>query len=149
MTSIQYAHSFVSKWYSVEEGETVERKSFTRFREAMPPTMDAATIEAAYTAFSGKSPRYNKATTSMAPWQAEEYKNNANRIVDALTHDPTSFTDLYNRSGLNRYHTNGVPLEPTGSLRKCFKAMAQAGIIGCVEVKTCGKCAIRLYYLND
>ena len=28
-------------------------------------------------------------------------------------------------------------------------AMAATGIIGCVEVKTCGKCHIRLYYLND
>lgn len=105
----------------------------------------------AYTAFSGKSPCYNKFAASMEPWRSEEYKNIARRIVDALTHDPTSFTDLYNAAmSVGRYYElTGAPFEPTGSLRKCFKAMAAAGIVGCVEVKTCGKCHIRLYYLND
>lgn len=151
--SKQTAHEFVTSYYDVEKGNTVcERKSFVRFRKAMPLDMDETTIESAYTAFSGKSPRYNKAASSMEPWRAEEYKSKANRIVDALTHDPMSFTDLYNVAfGVHKtyFHSNGAPAEPTDSLRKCFKAMADAGIVGCVEVKTCGKCHIRLYYLND
>lgn len=95
--SKQTAHEFVSSYYDVEKGtETCERKSFIRFRDAMPLGLDAEQVENAYMAFSGKSPRYNKAATSMEPWRAEDYKSKANRIVDALTHDPTSFTDLYN-----------------------------------------------------
>lgn len=151
--SKQTAHEFVSSYYDVEKGtETCERKSFIRFRDAMPSDMDETAIENAYTAFSGKSPRYNRAATSMEPWRAEQYKSEANRIVDALTHDPTSFTDLYNKAGLNpyaKYNPDSAPMDGCHSLRKCFKAMAAAGIIGCVEVKTCGKCHIRLYYLND
>lgn len=150
--SKQTAHDFVTSYYDVEKGsEKCARKSFTRFRKAMPLDMDEATIEHAYTAFSGKSPYYNPSATSMEPWRAEEYKSRANRIVDALTHDPTSFTDLYNKAGLNKYakYDDAAPIEPTGSLRKCFKAMADAGIVGCMEIKTCGKCHIRLYYLND
>ena len=151
--SKQTAHEFVSSYYDVEKSsETCERKSFIRFREAMPLDMHHDAIEAAYTAFSGKSPRYNKAASSMEPWRAKDYKNKANRIVDALTHDPTSFTDLYNAAfGIHKtyFYRSSVPTEPTGSLRKCFKAMAAAGIIGCMEIKTCGKCHIRLYYLND
>ena len=148
--SKQTAHEFVSNYYDVEKGsETCERKSFVRFRKAMPLDMDETAIENAYTAFSGKSPRYNKAATSMEPWRAEDYKSKANRIVDALTHDPMSFTDLYYKAGLNPFSYSGAPNYGTASLRKCFKAMAAAGIIGCVEVKTCGKCHIRLYYLND
>lgn len=151
--SKQTAHEFVSSYYDVENGvETCERKSFIRFRDAMPLGLDAEQVENAYRAFSGKSPRYNKAATSMEPWRAEEYKNAANRIVDALTHDPTSFTDLYNKAGLNpygMYYPNTAPRYGCHSLRKCFKAMAAAGIVGCVEIQTCGKCHIRLYYLND
>lgn len=151
--SKQTAHELVTNYYDVEKGNTVcERKSFIRFCDAMPLGLDREQIEQAYTAFSGKSPRYNKAASSMEPWRAEEYKSKADRIVDALTHDPTSFTDLYNAAfGAHKtyFHPNGAPTEPTGSLRKCFKAMADAGIVGCVEVKTCGKCHIRLYYLND
>lgn len=152
--SKQTAHEFVSSYYDVEKGmETYERKSFIRFRDAMPLGLDAEQVENAYRAFSGKSPRYNKAALSMESWRgAEEYKKDANRVVDALTHDPTSFTDLYNNAGLNRftkYNCNDAPIEPTRSLRKCFKAMADAGIIGCMEIRTCGKCHIRLYYLND
>lgn len=147
--SKQTAHDFVTSYYDVENGSAVcARKSFTRFRKAMPLDMDESVIENAYTAFSGKSPYHNPSATAMEPWRAEQYKRDANRIVDALTHDPTSFTDLYNKAGLNR-NRNAAPIEPTGSLRKCFKAMADAGIVGCVEVKTCGKCHIRLYYLND
>lgn len=148
--SKQTAHEFVSNYYDVEKGmKTCERKSFIRFCDAMPLGLDREQIEAAYTAFSGKSPRYNKSATSMEPWRAEQYKKDAHRIVDALTHDPTSFTDLYNKAGLNPFGYSVAPNHGTASLRKCFKAMAAAGIIGCVEVKTCGKCHIRLYYLND
>ena len=148
--SKQTAHEFVSNYYDVEKGvETCERKSFIRFCDAMPCGLDREQIEAAYTAFSGKSPRYNKAASSMEPWRAEQYKKDAHRIVDVLTHDPTSFTDLYNKAGLNPFGYSGAPNHGTASLRKCFKAMAAAGIVGCMEIKTCGKCHIRLYYLND
>lgn len=141
--SKQTAHEFISNYYDVkEDGQMCERKSFIRFRNAMPLDMDDNAIEDAYTAFSGKSPRYNKAAGSMPPWRTEGYKRLAHRIVDALTHDPTSLTDLATPD-------NGPTYVPDSSLRKCFKAMAAAGIVGCVEIKTCGKCHIRLYYLND
>lgn len=142
--SKQTAHEFVSNYYDAEKGsETCERKSFIRFRDAMPLDMHPDAIEVAYTAFSGKSPRYNKNVSYLAPWRAEEYKNTANRIVDALTHDPTSFADLAANAHVHTYEPGNT------SLRKCFKAMAAAGVIGCMEIKTCGKCYIRLYYLND
>lgn len=143
--SKQTANDFISKYYHVNKGiEVCERKSFVRFRDAMPLGLDREQIEQAYTAFSGKSPRYNKAASPMGLWRIEEYKNKANRIItDALTHDPTSFTDLATKAHIS----TDDPAD--GSLRRCFKAMAAAGVIGCVEVKTCGKCHIRLYYLND
>ena len=151
--SKQTAHIFVSNYYDAEKGsEICERKSFIRFRDAMPLGLDGEQIEKAYKAFSGKSPRYSKTATFMEPWRAEQYKNHANTLVDALTHNPTSFTDLYNKAGLNpltKYNPNKAPKSSCSSLRKCFKAMAAAGIIGCMEIKTCGKCSIRLYYLND
>lgn len=151
--SKQTAHEFVSNYYDVEKGvETCERKSFVRFRDAMPLGLDAEQVENAYRAFSGKSPRYNKTATSMEPWRTEQYKNEANRIVDALTHNPTSLTDLYNKAGLNpltKYGHSTAIMGACSSLRKCFKAMAAAGIVGCMEIRTCGKCHIRLYYLND
>lgn len=143
--SKQTANDFISKYYDVNKGiEVCERKSFVRFRDAMPLGLDREQIEQAYTAFSGKSPRYNKAASPMRPWRIEYYKSKANRIIaDALTHDPTSFTDLVTKAHIS------IDDPADGSLRKCFKAMAAAGVIGCVEVKTCGKCHIRLYYLND
>lgn len=142
--SKQTAHEFIKNYYDVEKNNVVcERKSFTRFCEAMPLGLDREQIENAYTAFSGLPPRYNKNLGGIDPWRTEQYKNKANLIVDTLTHDPTSFTDLYN-AAFGAYNT-----ESTDSLRKCFKAMAATGVIGCMEIKTCGKCHIRLYYLND
>ena len=148
--SKQTAHEFISNYYDMEKSaQMCERKSFIRFRDAMPLDMDDNAIEDAYTAFTGKSPRYDKATTSMEPWRAQALKHHANSIVDALTHDPTSLTDLFNKAELNPFGNNSAPIPAPTSLRKCFKAMAAAGVVGCVEVKTCGKCHIRLYYLND
>ena len=152
MATMEQVHEFVTNYYDVKgDMATCERKSFVRFRKAMPLDMDETAIEHAYRAFTGNTPTYNKMAASMEPWRAEDYKSKANRIVDALTHDPTSFTDLYNAvMNVGRYcKLTGAPSEPTGSLRKCFKTMADAGIIGCMEIKTCGKCHIRLYYLND
>lgn len=148
--SVKTMHDFISRYYSRKEGETCERKSFVRFRDAMPATMDANAIENAYTAFSGKSPRYVKtACGTLSDYDREEYARKACTIADSLTHDPTSFTDLYNKAGLNPFGYSHAPMHGTTSIRKCFKRAADAGIIGCVEIKTCGKCAIRLYYLND
>lgn len=145
MATNEQIHDFISRYYDVNKDlDVCERKSFVRFRDAMPLGLDSEQIEQAYMAFSGKSPRYNKAASSMEPWRIEDYKSKANRIIDdALTHDPISFTDLATKAHIPIYD----PAD--GSLRKCFKAMAAAGVIGCVEVKTCGKCHIRLYYLND
>lgn len=141
--SKQTAHEFVSNYYDVENGMEIERKSFIRFRDAMSSDMDDAAIENAYTAFSGKSPRYNsKKSNFFEPWQVENYKVVAHRIVDALTHNPTSFTDLVTNANAPIWMSDS-------SLRKCFKEMAAEGFVGCMEIKTCGKCHIRLYYLDD
>lgn len=141
--SKQTAHEFVSNYYDMENGIEIERKSFIRFRDAMPSDMDDTAIENAYTAFTGESPRYNSKTNNfMEPWQVENYKVVAHRIVDALTHDPTSFTDLATNANAPIWMSDS-------SLRKCFKKMAAEGFVGCMEIKTCGKCHIRLYYLND
>lgn len=140
--SKQTAHEFVSNYYDVKNDMKVERKSFRRFRDAMPPDMDDIAIEDAYTAFSGESPRYDNTGSSMVPWRAEERECRAHRIVNALTHDPTNFIDLINDACIPIFDSDD-------SLYECFEAMADAGIIGCMEIKTNGKCHIRLYYLND
>lgn len=147
MAKMEQVHEFIKNYYITEEGE-VERKSYKRFKAAMPEEMGEDAIKTAYTAFTGDTPTYNL-HADMAEWKREDYKNKAHRIADALTHDPMSFTDMYNAVfGAYKYRVS-APTEPTDSLRRCFKNMAAAGIIGCMEIKTCGKCHIRLYYLND
>lgn len=144
MTTNEQIHDFIRKYFTVR-GEQVERKSWIRFKNAAADTVscDVYTLAALFKAYTGNNPSYELGN-GMNEQRREECMNKCLKIADALTHDPTSFTDLYN---------NGVatwPMDESDSaMRKCFKAMAAAGIIGCVEVKTCGKCCIRLYYLND
>ena len=140
MANMEQVHEFIKNYYTSEYGE-VERKSYKRFKAVMPKEMGEDAIKTAYTAFAGDTPTYNL-HSELPKWKREDYKDKAHRIADALTHDPTSFTDIA---------TNAVvPIhEADSSLRKCFQAMFYAGIIGCMEIKTCGKCHIRLYYLND
>lgn len=153
MTTNEKLHEFIERYYSREDGgEPIERKSFIRFKSAMSVYMDADAIEAAYTAFTGNTPRYTYINNTVPYWVLAEYRDKAHKVADALTCDPTSFTDLYN-AAFDRVtyggKSMGAPHESTDNLRKCFKAAAKAGIIGVVEVNTCGKCCIRLYYLSE
>lgn len=154
MTTNEQLHDFIRDYFTYK-GRQVERKSWIRFKNAAADTngisCDKDTLAALFKAYTGDNPSYELGN-GMTKWEREECANKCHRIADALTHDPTSFTDLYNK-GLGRtgYWGNsaGAPNEPDGAMRKCFKAMAEAGVIKAVEIKTCGKCAIRLYYLAD
>ena len=147
MVTNEQIHDFIRKYFTVRS-EQVERKSWVRFKNAAADTSgvscDVHTLAALFKAYTGNNPSYELGK-GMNEQRREECMNKCFKIADALTHDPTSFTDLYN----NGLAHKGAPDENDGAMRKCFKAMAAAGVIGCVEVKTCGKCCIRLYYLND
>ena len=147
MVTNEQIHDFIRKYFTVRS-EQVERKSWVRFKNAAAATngvsCDVHTLAALFKAYTGNNPSYELGK-GVNEQRREECMNKCFKIADALTHDPTSFTDLYN----NGLAHKGAPDENDGTMRKCFKAMAAAGVIGCVEVKTCGKCCIRLYYLND
>lgn len=147
MTTNEQIHDFIRDYFAFK-GEQVERKSWIRFKNAAADTSgvscDVHTLAALFKAYTGNNPSY-ELRKGMTKQQREEYVNKCYKIADALTHDPTSFTDLYN-SGLDH---EGAPDENDGAMRKCFKAMAERDLIKSVEIKTCGKCCIRLYYLND
>lgn len=128
-------------------GEQVERKSWVRFKNAAADTSgvscDVYTLAALFKAYTGNNPSYELGK-GMDEQRREECINKCYKIADALTNDPTSFTDLYNK-GVATW-----PMDKSDSaMRKCFKAMAERDLIKSIEVKTCGKCCIRLYYLND
>lgn len=153
MTTNEKLHDFIRDYFTYKGGQ-IERKSWLRFKKAAADTSgvpcDMDTLAALFTAYTGDKPSYEP-WNGMTEWQREECAKKCHRIADALTFDPTSFTDLYNK-GLNRNgywgHSAGAPDENDAPMRKCFKAMAESGLIKSVEVKTCGKCCIRLYYLS-
>lgn len=155
MAANEKIHNFIHDYFTYRGGQ-IERKSWIRFKRAAAttsgvPCLNMDTLAALYKAYTGDDPSY-EAWNTMTKWQREECAKKCHKIADALTFDPTSFTDLYNKGfGRKGYwgHNAGAPDEPDDAMRKCFKAMAEAGVIKAVEVKTCGKCAIRLYYLND
>lgn len=147
MATNEQIHDFIRKYFTVR-GEQVERKSWIRFKNAAADTSgvscDVYTLAALFKAYTGNNPSYELGK-GVNEQRREECMNKCLKIADALTHDPTSFTDLYN----NGLAHKGAPDENDGAMRKCFKAMAERDLIKSIEVKTCGKCHIRLYYLND
>lgn len=135
------------------EGRSEEkaRKEFKRFRDVMPDGMEPQEIEAMYQKFSGKSAFYEK-QCFYSPEELEDAKSIVLGMLPHLNEKPTSFADIY----LKYLEERGIygrilgtlpriPYEPM--LRRCFKEMAQINLIRCIEVKTCGKVAIRLYWL--
>lgn len=143
MANINKMHEFITNYFACKEGGLIERKSFERFKAAMPDTMDAETVKAAYTAYTGDAPYYNKGNGYPA-YRLKEYEAKCHGIAAALTGDPTSFTDLYN-TAFKRSYKYGAPGD-SDIMRKCFVAAAYQGVIGHMEIRTCGKCHIRLYY---
>ena len=147
MTTNEQIHDFIRKYFTVR-GEQIERKSWIRFKNAAADTSgvscDVYTLAALFKAYTGNNTSYELGN-GMNEQRREECMSKCFKIADALTHDPTSFTDLYN-NGLTH---KGAPDENDGAMRKCFKAMAERDLIKSIEIKTCGKCCIRLYYLND
>lgn len=143
MANTNKMHEFITNYFTNKEGGLIERKSFKRFKAAMPDTMDAETVKAAYTQFTGDTPYYNK-NNGYPAYKLKEYEAKCHEIADALTGDPTSFTDLYNKA-FKRPCFYGAPGD-TDLMRKCFTDMAYYDVIGHMEIRTCGKCHIRLYY---
>lgn len=149
MATNEQIHGFIRDYFAFKGGGQVERKSWVRFKNAAADTSgvscDVYTLAALFKAYTGNNPSYEPGK-GMNEQRREECINKCHKIADALTHDPTSFTDLYN----NGLAHKGAPDDICDSaMRKCFKAMAERDLIKSIEVKTCGKCCIRLYYLND
>lgn len=155
--------NFVMRYYSPDPAKrgTVERKPYTRFKAACQsvpgaPDNDAA-IEALFERFTGLTPMYsfNHDCRHDAEWY-DKQRRAAAMLTFALDYTYRSVSDLYLRSPLRdnywkQHHvfiTHALPDE-YNHLRKCFKDMAAQGIIDCLEIKTCGKCAIRLYRLKE
>ena len=148
------AIAFIDKYYS-NKYEKHPRKSFTRLCDAIKqtsgaPCYDNETMEALYVNLTGERPYYYYATHS-PKWYAN-MQAVATDIVNHLTNVATSLSDIYRECNPNVYPwyapSKSMPHE-YDSIRKCFKAMADQGVIGCVSLKTCGRIALRLYYLND
>ena len=127
------------------------RKEFKRFRDVMPDGMEPQEIEAMYKAFSGKPAFYGKECF----YSPEELADAKSIVLDMLQYidgEPTSFADIYikylEKRGFNIRFMNALPRIPyEPMLRRCFKELATNNLIRCIEVKTCGKVAIRLYWV--
>lgn len=153
--------NFVMRYYSPDPDKrgTVERRPYTRFKAACQsipgaPDNDAA-IEAIFERFTGLTSTYSfDRDYHDAEWY-DKMQQAAAMLTLALDDTYRSVSDLFARSPL-RNQCKRAPWDPISyalpdeynHLRKCFKDMAAQGVIDCLEVRTCYKCAIRLYRLK-
>ena len=145
----QTAIEFIDKFFA--KAQETERKSFKKFVAAMPEDcLTHEQIEKSYTAFTGKKPRYImwNALTDAERQQARNIGKAMLEIIK-LNEIPISFSDAYLKVAQpvgweHNVPNTGVP----GALRRCFKDMAKAQAIDALEIKTCGRVAIRMYYLK-
>lgn len=124
---------------------------YVRFRKAMPESMNPQEIEALYEKFA-KHPAYYEKQCSYSPEELADAKSIVLNMLQYLDGEPTSFADIYikylENHGFSIRYMNVLPHIPyEAMLRKFFKELAQNNLIRCIEVKTCGKVAIRLYWL--
>lgn len=145
----QTAIEFIDKFFT--EASTIERKSFKKFVAAMPEDcLTPEQIETSYTAFTGKKPRY-VVWNALTGAECQQARNIGRAMLEIikLNEIPISFSDAYLKVAqpvgwAHNVPNTGVP----GALRRCFKDMAKAKAIDALEIKTCGRVAIRMYYLK-
>lgn len=141
---------FVDAFFE-DRGEEKARKEFKRFRDVMPDSMEPQEIEAMYQKFSGKSAFYEK-RCFYSPEELADAKSIVLDMLSFLDKEPTSFSDIYIKY-LEKHDWHRRPLVGEAPhipydkmLRRCFKELAQLKLVRCIEVKTCGRVAIRLYW---
>lgn len=144
------AYEFIEQFFAIpEEQEPVERKSYKRFKAAVAAEgMSEDTLRTLFKAATGKTATYVP-YRNVSPTVLRTYRRQAEAIVDAMDSKPASISDLAFRADVTAtiWTLRGYVPEAysNDSVRKCLHEMGKAGIIGMVEVSTCGKCAIRLY----
>lgn len=154
--------NFVMRYYSPdpEKRGTVERKAWKRFKDASKhigfAVTDDSILASLFEDFTGLTPTYSFDHDAHDEQWYEDMQQAAAYLTLALDDTYRSVSDLFALSPLrNKYARAYYYLNPCtlpkkyNHLRKCFKDMAAQGIIDCLEVKTCGKCAIRLYKLKE
>lgn len=142
--SKQAAREFVERYFAIEEGGTCERKAYTRFKNSTAVEgMDENTKRALFEAATGKTATYDN-SGNFDPIKRRSDERDAQAIVNAMDGKPTSLSDLAIKAGVVSHKWSGNEYA-SRSVRKCIHEMGKAGIIGMVEITTCGKCAIRLY----
>lgn len=154
--------NFVMRYYSPdpEKRGTVERKAWKRFKDVSKnlgfAVTDDSILAALFEDFTGLTPTYSSDHDAHdADWY-EDMQQAAAMLTLALDDTYQSVSDLFAHSPLYNQckyasweHISYALPDKYDHLRKCFKDMAAQGIIDCLEVKTCGKCAIRLYKLKE
>lgn len=148
--SKQTAYEFIEQFFAIpEEQGPVERKSYKRFKAAVAAEgVSEDTLRKLFEAATGKTATYVP-YRNVSPTVLRTYRRQAEAIVDAMDSKPASVSDLALRAGVTGTLWTQMGYAPKAyendSVRKCLHEMGKAGIIGMVEVTTCGKCAIRLY----
>lgn len=145
---------FIRDYYAFDQkDEQNTRVGFLRFKSAMAcfPISDEE-LEKAYFDLTGNSPYFFRNLHNVK----QDYSNEIINMAEMLTTTPTSLSDLYNAAYNAKYYNGrncsytrqgAMPKSLAHSARECFKAMKENGFVNCVEIKTCGKCAIHLYFI--
>lgn len=143
MTATNTAIEFINEFFKEDAARPIERKDFKRFKMAFPE--GTPNLEEAYFNYCGESATYCT-YRSFSQHELDLFRAQAIDMVTRLTRDPQSFTDLY---GLrDRWHNIKRPVTTPGVnlIRKCFQEMGNYGLVGMMEIKTCSRVAIRLFY---
>lgn len=77
-----------------------------------------------------------------------ELTNMVVRLVNAMDNEFASLTDIAKRVGLAHTAWDFTQRDFPQSVAKCVQYLAECKYIEGLEIKTCGKVAIRLYRLN-
>lgn len=134
--------------YFKRNGTVCEYKDVERVREVLKLTSAGeVTDELVYDVFC-KVTGYRSATYTKGAsvfHDPQELANKVARLVEGMGNEFESLTDIAKRVGLAYKQWGDTKRDFPSCVAKCVQYLAERKFIEGIEIKTCGKVAIRLY----
>lgn len=149
-TNMERARAYVNE-YIATYGKAMDSKNTRRYERfartmARANIVDDEVVRSLYHNMFGTSGCENGIPSWYTyPKRVEEVTKNAARILDVLTDEYVSLSDIVNKTKGRSKGCHAPMDHERNKFKLSMKILAKACCVSCIEIKTCGRTTIRLY----
>lgn len=145
-----YVNEYIATYGKVKDSKNTDRyKRFVRTM-ARANIVDDEIVRCLYRDMFGTSGCDNGIPSWYTyPETVEKVTKKVAQILDVLTDEYVSLSDIVNKATKRSKHSHAPMDYERNKFKLAIKILVKSGCVNCVEIKTCGRTAIRLYSKVD